>query len=311
MKILDEQLRAYGAFLDDYDGPHIGVEPEPIALEAREPKRRRGGLVAIATIAAMIAVVAATGVKRDSTSHVRTAGTGTPGPAATGTAPSSTPTDSGADVLGEHPTFAQQVARLEGWYQSAVAEAPGGRPELEAEVVFCAYPAGTRMRFASRFPLTDALTEARLVDECLASDGSTGVTAQTSHVLCVTQARGPVYDPAVVAAHPVAKPVVAFAPATCTGGSEPATPGFLDALNARRRVEIELRAVPRSCPTEAEATAWVGKVTADRLGGHAWSMAPLATSPRLPSGCFRPELVDWDLQQVALGQFVSGATAAP
>jgi hypothetical protein len=308
MPMLDEQLRAYGAFLDDYDGPEDDVAPEPTALVAPVPPRPRRAFVAIATLAAIIAVIAATGIGREATVELRTAGTGT-SRVPTGAAP---PAESVADLLGENPTFAQQVARLEGWYRSAVAEAPGGRPILEAEAVFCAYPAAPRMNFASTFPLTADLNEARLVEACLAGDGSTGVDAQTPHQLCATQARGPIYDPAAVPSHPATKPIVVFGTTTCSGGgSDPAPPGFLDALNARRRVEIELRAVPRSCPTEAEATAWVGKVTTTRLGGPAWSMAPLATTPRRPGECFRPELVDWDLQRVALGQFVPAAAAAP
>ena len=33
--------------------------------------------------------------------------------------------------------------------------------------------------------------------------------------------------------------------------------GLLDNINALRNIEINLRAVPRDCPTEQEATAWV------------------------------------------------------
>jgi hypothetical protein len=74
-------------------------------------------------------------------------------------------------------------------------------------------------------------------------------------------------------------------------------------LNVRRRVEIEIRAVPAACPSEQDAAAWAGMITHRELG-RAWKISgQLDTSPRLPNGCFRPDKIDWDLQQVILGQF--------
>jgi hypothetical protein len=97
---------------------------------------------------------------------------------------------------------------------------------------------------------------------------------------------------------------------------QPFTPRLLDQINNRRRVEIEIRAVPRSCPTLYEAAAWVTKITAQELGGP-WPVAeppraassttptiPPPSSPSADAGrCVRPARVDWDTWLVSLERF--------
>src|SRR6266568_169823 len=58
-----------------------------------------------------------------------------------------------------------------------------------------------------------------------------------------------------------ARPVVTWSRQGCSDADyRPASPTLLDGWNARRQLEIEIRAVPRTCPTLREAFGWAYKV---------------------------------------------------
>jgi hypothetical protein len=119
-----------------------------------------------------------------------------------------------------------------------------------------------------------------------------------AYKLCATTLRGPVYDLAVTSAVPVTRPILIFGAATCASAGYPAAAdGFLDSINVKRNVEINLRAVPRDCPTEQEATAWVRKVTEQQLGQE-WTIGSPAQSAIPANGCYWPYLIDWEAHQV-------------
>lgn len=131
---------------------------------------------------------------------------------------------------------------------------PGWRPELDAEHVVCDYRAlhvepSLLYSYASEFPLTELLTEERLVDECRARTdavrGAAPVTAPAQ--LCAVTPPGERY----------AVPVVTFAKNDCVaaGFAQPA-PSLLDDRNRLRRAESAIRAIG-DCPSASEATRWV------------------------------------------------------
>jgi hypothetical protein len=305
---LDEQLREYGWYLDE-------LAQSSDLPRARVHQGRR--VMAAALVAIVLGVGVVIGLTRLGSEHqVTTVRAGDSGTAAS--TPSTT-TVPAPTIFGLAPTFEQQVAQLDAWYKDWPAEAPGGRPVLEAEVVFCVVPtspvAPPAMQFASYFPLNQQLTEARLVDACLNpadrfpggspanTPKETPVDALPEHVLCSSQARGPVYNPALPApSDPVTKPVVVLGTAACSSlGYQDFPSALLTELNTRRRVEIEIRAVPTPCPTEAQATAWVESVTTAEFG-EPWTTGAYPSSSSADI-CFRPMTVDWDSRQVELGQF--------
>jgi hypothetical protein len=203
-----------------------------------------------------------------------------------------------AAIVAENPTLAQQIARLESWYKNSPADAPGGRPMLAAEYVFCdSGPANptvpARGTFASNFPLGQPLTEARIAEACARSDSPDArMRLGAAFKLCSTTLRGPRYDLAATSTVPVTRPILVFGAVSCaTAGYPAAADGLLDSINAWRNIEISLRAVPRDCPTEQEATAWVHKVTKDQLGQE-WTIGSPAQSAIPANGCYRPHLID-------------------
>jgi hypothetical protein len=309
---LEQQLGEYGEYLDELDA-EAGVETEVVALPAaRRPNRMR--LVAAAvTVLALIGGSIAVATRRESPHRVTTIGN----------APKdSTPTTGPSAITSADPTFDQQVAQLNRWYAHAVADAPGGRPILLAEYEVCDYRGaptlGSNVQggFASYFPLVQPLTDARLADGCLHRDDIPKGTS-APHRLCSADVRGPVYDTKARVVKLVTKPVVMFGASDCAAaGYEPFTPGLLHTLNRRRKVEIEIRAVPRDCPTGYETGAWVTKITAKELGAP-WAVVeapgaasgttatvPPPSSPSASAGnCVRPGRVDWDLRLVTLERF--------
>ena len=302
MANLVEQLRAYGGYLDELSPP-----PSPIG-NARNRSPRRTIFVAIAAVivtavAAVIVVVAAS----DAPSRLTTNAPVSSQDATTSSVMSTTiviraPGTESA-IVADSPTLDQQIARLEGWYKNSPADSLGGRPLLAAEYVFCdaaqidpTDPA--RGTFASNFPLGQPLTEARIAEACAKSDSPSARTLGATFKLCSTTMRGPVYDLAATSVVPVTRPILVFGAANCAAAGYPAAAGgFLDKINALRNIEINLRAVPRDCPTEQEATAWVYKVTKDQLGQE-WTIGSLASSPVPSTGCYRPHLIDWEAHQV-------------
>jgi hypothetical protein len=318
MPDLEQQLRDYGTFLD-------GLDSDPVV--SAEPDRHRSRLVAAAAVVALLVVSSiAIAARRDASDHVTIRGSGSNGSTATqptATQPSAAPTtvfDSSA-IASAHPTFQQQVEQLDAWAKTRMADDVDGRPILVSEYELCdyrgAFPSvgkAPQLGFASYFPLGEPLTEARLADGCMHRDDIPRGTPPPAHRFCAARRRGPVYDPDAVVANPSTKPVVVFGNRDCaTAGYEPFPSGLLAQLNEWRRVEIEIMAVPRSCPTQNEAAFWVGKITDQELGEH-WSIieppAPESqtsgTLPPLPpvaTNCVRPYRVDWDLHRVDLERF--------
>jgi hypothetical protein len=245
----------------------------------------------------------------------------------TSTTPTTTPT-AASSIATEQPTFGQQVERLETWYHNWPAEAPGGRPVLAAEYTYCDYrndpglsvanamglnptsPGRVEAGFSSYSKLSEPLTEARVVDGCyfrpdrFPGGSPANIPVETpadqlpAHLLCATNQRGPNYSPAESPSQPPLKPAVVFGGTDCaSAGFQAAPPNFIAELDQRRRIEIELRAVPKACPTAEEATQWAQHVTQQELGA-AWQVLPGGQS-----GCFRPQYIDWDNHQLQLWSF--------
>jgi hypothetical protein len=309
---LEEQLREYGGYLDELVAA-AAVETELVAAPAARRSNRARLVAATVIVVALVGGTVAVAARRDGAHHLTTVGSGD--------SKHSTPTTGPAAITRAHPTFAQQVAQLEAWYAHAGADAPGGRPILNSEYEVCDYRGSAlgsdvQGSFASYFPLTEPFGAAALVEGCTERDGVPQGGSSTSH-LCTSVRRGPVYDS--TAPHKAfAKPVVVFGSSDCaTAGYGPFTPAFLDALDQRRHIEIEMWAVPRACPTQDEATQWVEKVSGQRLPS-AWTVvgpppmnakAPTLTVPPGPSppasagSCVRPARIDWDLERVTLERF--------
>jgi hypothetical protein len=309
MTDLEQQLRDYGTLLDALD-----VDPVVVAEAERSHPSLLALVGAVTVVALLVGGSVALAARHDSSGHVKVEGGG------------GKSTRSGvSEIQNAHPTFAQDVARLEGLYAHAVADAPGGRPILQAEFEVCDYrsvPAlgtGVRNGFASYFPLAEALTEARLVDGCLHRDDiPKGTTAPRQ--LCAADVRGPVYDPKATVVKLATKPVVLFGASGCgAAGYAPFTPALLAEINHRRKTEIEIRAVPRSCPTLHEAADWVVKITGQELGAP-WPVVEPRAAASAPSGptppttppssasttagnCVRAAQIDWDTWLVTLERF--------
>ena len=138
-----------------------------------------------------------------------------------------------------------------------------------------------------------------MAEACARSDSPNARTQLgAAFELCSTTMRGPRYDLAVTSTVPVTRPILVFGAVSCaTAGYPAAADGLLESINVLRNIEIDLRAVPRDCPTEQEATAWVHKVTKEQLGQE-WTIGPLAQSAISASGCYRPHLIDRETHQV-------------
>jgi hypothetical protein len=231
----------------------------------------------------------------------------------------------GTDVTTLQPTFEQQIERLETWYHLWPAEAPGGRPLLAAEWTYCDYrgnPAAAVIpglepnrrpdvepTFSSYSKLSEPLTATRLADGCFQrTDRFPGGTPANvpietpddqlpPYLLCATDQPGPNYG-VDAPAQTALKPAIVFAGTDCaSAGYQDPPPDFVADLDHRRHVEIELRAVPKACPTADEALRWVAHVTQQELG-EAWQAGPGGATT-----CFRPAYVDWDNHRTGLMQF--------
>jgi hypothetical protein len=295
MANLVEQLRAYGGYLDELSPP-----PSPIG-SAKNHSRRRIAFAAIAAVLVTAIAAVVLVAEDDAPGRLTTNAPSSTEAVSTTSVPAPEPA-----IVAENPTLDQQIARLESWYKNAPGDAPGGRPMLAAEYVFC--DSGTtnstvpvRGTFASNFPLGQPLTEARIAEACARSDSAnTRTQLGTAFKLCATTVRGPRYDPAVTSIVPVTRPILAFGAISCaTAGYPAAADGLLDSINALRNIEINLRAVPRDCPTEEEASAWVHKVTKTQLGQE-WTIGSPASSLTPLTGCYRPFFIDRETRQVHL-----------
>ena len=293
MANLVEQLRAYGGYLDDLSPPL-----SPIG-DAGNRSRRQIAFAAIAAV--LVAAVAIVVVVAEADAPIRLT---TNAPSSSEAVSTTSLTAAEAAIVTETPTLDQQIARLEGWYKNSPADAPGGRPMLAAEYVFCDLATTNptvpvRGTFASNFPLGQPLTEGRIAEACARSDSPEARgKLDATFKLCTTTLRGPRYDPSVKSTVPVTRPILVFGAVSCaTAGYPAAADGLLDSTNALRNIEINLRAVPRDCATEQEATAWVHKVSKDQLGQE-WTIGSPASSSTPSTACYRPFLIDRETQQV-------------
>jgi hypothetical protein len=259
-------------------------------------------LVLVAAIAAVVVVA-----EPDEPGRLATSAPNSSPPAPTtslsATTRATVPVEVASAMAAEQPTLAQQIARLENAYRNAPADAPGGRPMLAAEYAFCqAWPTNSndtvRGTFASNFPLGQPLTEARIAEACARSDSPDArMQLGAAFTVCETTRRGPIYDLGATSIISVPRPILVFGAANCAEAGYAVADRLLDSLNVMRNIEINLRAVPRDCPTEQEATAWVYKVTEDLLGQE-WTIGPPAGSATPANGCYQPFFVDRETRQV-------------
>jgi hypothetical protein len=199
---------------------------------------------------------------------------------------------------GDEPSVQDQIARLKTWYAGAKADAPGGRPVLAAEVVFCDLGGRGGSTFASDLALDTPLESVDLLRACAEYEQQvgrfTGDTSLGAATVCAANRRGPIYNLATISAQPVTKPVVVYGEQSCAGaGYLPATASFFDLLNARRSLEMKLRAVPRDCPSYEESASWVRKVSTE--AGLNMGVAEL---PPMSNACVYRFYVDWDTSVV-------------
>jgi len=106
--------------------------------------------------------------------------------------------------------------------------------------------------FASSAPLTVPLTAQMLVNACAVANAGAGYTVSESMpaTLCATGNNA--------TAAPSGWPLVVFGDSNCaSAGASPAPNDLLAQVNERRSVEAAIRAVPQTCPTDAQATDWV------------------------------------------------------
>jgi hypothetical protein len=246
----------------------------------------------------------------------------------TSTTPTTTTTAVAADITSLQPTFEQQVNQLETWYHDWPAEAPGGRPDLAAEFTYCDYTnnpdagaaphigltnaAAVQPTFSSYFKLSEPLTEAHLADGCFYRadrfpDGDlhnppveTPADQLPPYVFCATDQPGPGnLVPGAPRLDALLKPAVVFAGTDCTSaGYEDPPPNFIADLDHRRHVEIEMRAVPKACPTADDASRWATHIAQQELG-QTWQVAGAGST----ATCFRPHYIDWENHQAKLIQF--------
>ena len=316
----------------------LDVRPVPdVSVVLGRARRRRTtvGVVAVALALVVATTAAALGLTRSGDGpRVQT-------PPAASTATGNTPIATDSIALGPIPSFAgedssfeQSVARLEAWYRNARADAPGGRPMLDAERMICdlrAVPAGhseTQYSFASYFPLSESLTETRLAEGCLQTDWirQADLGAQLiadGYVLCATNSprllqQLPPSSEGVGSSGPrpapPLRPVIAFGSTSCADNAYERAPAhLLDDWNARRRIEIQMRAVPRDCPTPEEAVGWVRKVATETGTSFEITVsAPNTANPPTTGGpttdepstdttwCYRDIRPNWDSNDMTI-----------
>jgi hypothetical protein len=175
----------------------------------------------------------------------------------------------------------------------------GWRIELWAEAVVCDYSGVPGMSVesgsgsASDFPLGDAITVDRLIQECANGTDATrsaGIDLTSQGTLCKSVStkrlfKGPA-DTAQATDVVVTEPAVIFTGGSCEASGYQTPPSdFVDSIERQRRTEILLRAVPRVCPTADETRAWVARQVKTLPGQWTISISPVA-------GCVFPT-VDW------------------
>jgi len=184
---------------------------------------------------------------------------------------------------------------------------PGWRPELAAEGVQCDYtgspsaPVGKVGTSASEFPLGEAITADRIVEECATGTDatrSTGIDLTGQGTLCKsvsTKSIGVASTPiAKVVTVEVTEPTVIFSGDSCeASGYQSPPPDFVSAIEQHRRVEMLLRAVPRRCPRVDEARAWVERQI--KTLPDEWTVDIAQVSG---GGCALPQ-VDWMTHRIS------------
>jgi hypothetical protein len=197
---------------------------------------------------------------------------------------------------------AQDVATVARHYRSSAGvHRPGWRPELDAERVVCDYrglglATTSTYSYASEFPLTQPLTQERLVDECRSrTDATTGTGSITQPAaLCAVTPPG----------ERLAVPVVTFGTAECTAPLTIAPASLLVERNRLRRAETAIRAVPETCPTPVEARRWVDEQVSE--SGETLRVLPVETHPG--GRCYLP-FVHWGRGQVEIIATVNPASS--
>lgn len=270
----------------------------------RNARRRRAGLVAMATAAALLMVAtAAVLVERDSGQRVETGQslpTAPDGRTATTPSTASSATTPSPDAT-RLPAFRDDEARFSESIERLTTRQ--GRPILASEQVYCdlfaALPDINTLdtRRASNFPLRDALTEERIVEGCLRSDylnsiGATDSLRAGPHALCSSTQRLTSSDPKATPRVEVQTPVVVFNASCADRGYPEATPELIAEINLRRRAEINMRAIPADCPTQEVAAQWVAAVSDQMLGAR----FGISTTRNLNAPCVWPDSVDFGLQ---------------
>ncbi len=291
MTDLTDQLRDYGQYLDRLDVPvelaeSDGVVPRP---------RRVGAALVVGALCLVGLVLVALAIDTRSPRRDRAVDAPTTSGDRATPAPTVAPADQ-AMFPGAEPTVTEQIARLRSWYANAAADAPGGRPMLAAEAVFCDVdgkrtPVGADA-FVSDQPLDVAIGTTQVVAACAKrAEMSRSDMSSLTATVCVGRRRGPIYDATRLDVQSsLPKLVVIYGDQSCArAGYEPATPAFLDTMNARRALEIKLRAVPRDCPSYEETAAWVRKVSTE--AGHPFTTSPLGST----NACAFRSFVDWDV----------------
>jgi len=112
---------------------------------------------------------------------------------------------------------------------------------------------------------------------------------------------GPRFEPTPPKAAAVVKPVVVFGSTCASAGYSASSADAMALVNARRSEEIELRAIPRDCPTFDEATAWVRTVSSEHgtpMTAGGVSTAPKQAASEPATKCFTHLYVDWDSLEV-------------
>lgn len=161
----------------------------------------------------------------------------------------------------------------------------GWRPELDAERVLCDYsevnPAAPTVETpASDFPLTEPMTAMDLIRECRSGTDLVRDSEPTAEAtICTVRRPG---DRRAI-------PAVVFGSTCAAAGYTPPPDDLMATLNARRRLEVSLKAIPQECPSRREVIDWVRQTLA-----HAGEELSIVTPGRQYSGppCHRAD-VSW------------------
>lgn len=162
----------------------------------------------------------------------------------------------------------------------------GWRPGLDAESVLCDYSevnpaAPTSETPASDFPLTEPMTPVDLVRECRSGTDLVRDSEPTAEATICTVRRPD--DRRATAA-------VVFGSTCAAAGYAPTSEDFIAMLNARRRLEVSLIAIPRECPSRSEVVDRVRQALANAEEDLS-IVTPSRQRPDEASECYRAHVV--------------------